>query len=301
MAARAKSVVLLVALALVLPPKAGSDGLGAEGGNQAQARAARIVSVVPAVTEMLFAIGAGPQVVAVSSFDEFPPEVKSLPKVGALLDPDVERILSLRPTLVVSYGSQTDLHRQLERSQVPVFDYRHGGIAAIIETLERLGPAVGREADATRLIGEIRRDLDMVRAAVRGRPRPRTLLIFERDPGALRGIYVSGGRGFLHEMLEIAGGVNVFADIDREAVQPSTETLLARAPEVIIEVRATGLLTAAEASGAERSVWAPLASIPAVRSGRIHFLNGDHLVVPGPRVARATEAFARALHPGAFR
>lgn len=295
MAARAKSVVLLVALLCVLPPEDGSHG------SHAQAPAARIVSVVPAVTEMLFAIGAGPHVVAVSSFDEFPPEVRSLPKVGALLDPDVERILALRPTLVVSYGSQTDLQRQLGRSQVPVFSYRHGGIPAIVETLARLGPAVGRAAEAERLVADIRRDLDRVRAAVRGRPRPRTLLIFERDPGALRGIYVSGGRGFLHEMLEIAGGVNVFADVDREAVQPSTETLLARAPEVIIEVRATGLLTAAEASGAERSVWAPLASIPAVRGGRIHFLNGDHLVVPGPRVARATEAFARALHPDAFR
>ena len=267
----------------------------------AQAPASRIVSIVPAVTEMLFAIGAGPQVVGVSSFDEFPPQVKALPRVGALIDPDVERILALRPDLVVSYGSQTDLQRQLERSGMSVFNYRHGGIPAIFDALARLGPAVGRTADANRLVADIRADLDRVRAAVSGRPRPRTLLIFERDPGALRGVYVSGGRGFLHEMLEIAGGVNVFADVDREAVQPSSETLLARAPEVIIEVRATGLLTAAEASGEERRVWAPLASIPAVRTNRIHFLNGDHLVVPGPRVAQATEAFARALHPDAFR
>ena len=78
----------------------------------------------PAVTEMLFAIGAGPQVVAVSSYDEFPPEVKSLPRVGALLDPDVERILALRPDLVISYGSQTDLQAQLERA-------RHSASSAI--------------------------------------------------------------------------------------------------------------------------------------------------------------------------
>jgi iron complex transport system substrate-binding protein len=293
MAARAKVLVLAIALAC------GATAV-AQVAPHAPAPARRIISIVPAVTEMLFAIGAGPQVVGVSSFDEFPPQVQSLPKVGALLDPDVERILALRPDLVVSYGSQTDLQLQLERSRVPVFSYRHGGIPAIFDALERLGPAVGRTADADRLIAGIRRDLDRVRAAVRGRARPRTLLIFERDPGALRGIYVSGGQGFLHEMLDIAGGINVFADVDREAVQPSSETLLARAPDVIIEVRATGLLTAAEASGEERQVWASLASIPAVRNNRIHFLNGDHLVVPGPRVARATEAFARALHPDAF-
>ena len=88
----------------------------------------------------------------------------------------------------------------------------------------------------------------------------------------LRGLYASGGRGFLHEMLEIAGGANVFADVQREAVQPSQETLLARAPDVIIEVRATGLLTAAGAESEERKAWAALGSIPAVRNGRISVL-----------------------------
>src|SRR6185312_14915703 len=90
--------------------------------------AARIVSLVPALTEMLFAIGAGPQVVAVSSYDEFPPQVKSLPRVGALLDPDMERILALRPDLVLSYGSQTDVQAQLARANIRVFSYRHAGL-----------------------------------------------------------------------------------------------------------------------------------------------------------------------------
>ena len=81
----------------------------------------RIISLIPAVTEMLFAMGAGAQVVAVSSFDHFPPEVDRLPKVGALVDPDLERIISLRPDLVVVYGSQLDLHRQLSRAKIPVY------------------------------------------------------------------------------------------------------------------------------------------------------------------------------------
>jgi iron complex transport system substrate-binding protein len=102
-------------------------------------------------------------------------------------------------------------------------------------------------------------------------------------------------------MLEAAGGTNVFAGIAREAVQPSHETLLTRAPEVIIEVRATGLLSAADAAGGDREAWKTLPSIPAVRNGRVHFLDGDYLLVPGPRVARGVEAFARALHPEAFR
>jgi len=258
------------------------------------------VSVVPAVTEMLFAIGAGPQVVAVSSYDDFPPAVKTLPRVGALLDPDVEGILALRPDLVVSYGSQTELHGQLERARIAVFSYRHAGLAGMFESLATLGTLTGRRPEAERLTRNLRAQLDGVRARVQGRRKPRTLLVFERDPTTLRGLYVSGGRGFLHEMLEIAGGENVFADVQREAVQPSHETLLARAPEVIIEVRATGMLAASGAAN-ERNVWAALASIPAVRGGRVHLLDGDQMVVPGPRVAQGTEALARALHPEVFK
>jgi iron complex transport system substrate-binding protein len=260
----------------------------------------RIVSLVPALTEMLFALGAGAQLVAVSSYDEYPPDVKSLPRVGALLDPDMERILALRPDLVLSYGSQTDTQAQLARANIRVFNYRHAGLAGVFTTLKELGAAVGRAREGERLAGEIRGRLDGIQARVTGRPRPRTLLVFERDPASLRGVYVSGGVGFLHDMLGIAGGVNVFADVARESVQPSVETILARAPEVIIEVRATGLLTAEGVAVATRA-WGTLASLPAVKQGRVYVLNGDHLVVPGPRVVQGTEAFAKALHPDVFK
>lgn len=264
------------------------------------APATRIISLVPALTEMLFAIGAGPQVIAVSSFDEFPPEVKALPKVGALLDPDMERILALRPDLVISYGSQTDLQAQLARAGIRVFSYRHAGLEGVLTTLESLGAAVGRQADGARVARDIRQRLDAIKARVRGRPRPRTLLVFERDAASLRGVYVSGGVGFLHDMLNIAGGVNVFADVAKESVQPSVETILARAPEVIVEVRAAGLLGPADIAQAKRA-WRALASVPAVQRDRIEILVGEHLVVPGPRVVQGTEAIARALHPDAFR
>lgn len=267
---------------------------------QQRASAARIVSLVPALTEMLFAIGAGPQVVAVSSYDAFPPEVNSLPRVGALLDPDMERILALRPDLVISYGSQTDVQAQLARANIRVYSYRHAGLAGIFSTLQELGAAVGRPADGERLARDIRSRLDTIETRVRGRSKPRTLLVFERDPVSLRGVYVSGGVGFLHDMLGIAGGTNVFADVTRESVQPSIETMLARAPDVILEVRATGLLGAADLTQAKR-VWSVLASVPAVKQGRIQILSGEHLVVPGPRVVQGTEAFARALHPDAFK
>ncbi len=143
------------------------------------------------------------------------------------------------------------------------------GSPGMFQTIRALGTATGRTAGAERLARDIQAQLDAVRTRVQGRRRPRTLLVFERDPMTLRGLYVSGGRGFLHEMLEIAGGDNVFADVQREAVQPSQETLLTRAPDVIIEVRATGLLPAAAAVSDERKAWAA-ARIDSRRPHRAH-------------------------------
>ena len=297
MAARTKGLILAALAAFVAIGAGPAPAPQAPAAHPAPQPARRIVSLVPALTEMLFAIGAGPQVVGVSSYDEFPAEVNKLPKVGALLDPDTERILALRPDFVVVYGSQSGQQTQFARAGIRTFVYRHGGINTVLETIRDIGAATGHQAEAARVVHDIQAKLDAIRARVKGRPRPRVLLVFERQPKTLREIYVSGGRGFLHEMLETAGGQNVFADVERESVQPSTETLISRAPEIVLEVRAAGLLEEREVAQ-EQSVWTALSSLPAVRNKRVHFLGGDYLVVPGPRLAQATEAFADAIHGG---
>jgi iron complex transport system substrate-binding protein len=258
----------------------------------------RIISLVPALTQMLFAIGAGPQVVAVSSFDQEPAAVKALPRVGALIDPDVERILSLKPDLVAIYGSQDDLRTQLDRASIAHFDYRHSGLAGITVTIRELGERTGHVREATHLAGDIERHLAALRTKTAGRPKLRTLLVFGRETGGLRNIYASGGRGFLHDLLDIAGGVNVFGDIQAESVQPSAEQILARAPDAILEIRAVGLTT--EGAPLETASWNALASVPAVRQHRVLVLAGSHFVVPGPRVVETAEGMARALHPEVF-
>jgi iron complex transport system substrate-binding protein len=259
----------------------------------------RIVSLVPALTEMLFAFGAGPQVVGVSSFDDYPPPVKALPRVGALLDPDMERILSLRPDLVIIYGSQTEVQAQLARTNIRAYSYRHAGLAGVLSTIRDLGAVAGHTSEADRLARDLQAQLDATKARVAKYPAPRTLLVFERDPGSLRGLFASGGIGFMHDILGFAGGTNVFADVSRESVQPSVETVLARAPDVILEVRPMGVTAASVAQ--ERRAWDALPSLPAVRTERVYIVTDDYLVVPGPRVAQAAEAIARILHPEAFK
>ena len=273
----------------------GSDPLLA--GARLQAKAPqRIVSLVPALTELLFAIGAGPQVVGVSSYDHEPPEVESRAKVGALLDPDTERIIALRPDLVAIYGSQADLRTQLQRAAIPIFDYRHAGLADIFTTTRALGAATGHPGEAADLVRRIEQRIAAVRARTERGPRVRTLLVFGREAGALRNIYVSGGRGFLHDMLIAAGGDNVMADVAQESVQASTELILARAPDAILEIRDRGALPEGRLQ-ALAGDWSRLASVPAVRAGRVHIVSGTGLTVPGPRVAAAIERLATVLHP----
>jgi iron complex transport system substrate-binding protein len=254
----------------------------------------RVISLVPALTEMVFAIGAGDKVVAVSSYDEDPPQVRSLPKVGALIDPDVERIITLRPDLVLLYGSQADLMTQLTRASIPYFEYRHSGLSGVTETIRRLGQRLGHATQANALTTSIESRLSALRQRTAKLEKPRTLLVFGRDSGSLRSIYASGGRGFLHDMLEAAGGVNVLADVQAESVEASTEMILTRAPAVILELHS---MEQPAGESYEIDSWKRLASLPAVRTNRIYVLTGKSLVVPGPSVAEGAERMAAVLHP----
>jgi iron complex transport system substrate-binding protein len=244
---------------------------------------------------MLFAMGAGDRVVGVSSFDRFPPEALQKPRVGGLVDPDLERILSLAPDLVVTYGTQGELIDRLRRSRIDVFDYAHAGLADITATIRTLGARIGVAEAGARLAATIERDLSRIQQRVAGRPRPRTAVIIGRELGGLRGLHASAGVGFLHDMLELAGGADVFADVARQSLQVSIELLLARAPDVILELHPPEGWTP-ERIARERDVWSALPSLPAVRTGRIHILSDHRLIVPGPRVAEGVQLIADALH-----
>jgi iron complex transport system substrate-binding protein len=124
------------------------------------------------------------------------------------------------------------------------------------------------------------------------------LIVMGRESGALRGVYASGGVGFIHDMVEAAGGDNIYANVRQQAVQATSEQILALRPDVILELR-VGTLAPGQLAR-DVAVWNPLSSIPAVRNKRVVILTDERTVVPGPRVAEGTELVARALHPAAF-
>ena len=282
-------LALLLASCAALPRPAG-----------AQQAPQRIISLIPATTEMLFAMGAGGRLVGVGTYDSFPADVAKLPRVGGLIDPDVERIIALKPDLVIVYETQADLKQQLQRAQIPMFSYVHRALPDITRTMRELGERVGAKAGADAEAARIEQQLDAIKQRVAGRPRPKTMLVFGRDPGALRRITASGGYGFLHDMLELAGGDDVLGDIQKQSVDVSTEMVLTRAPEAIIELH-YGEEARIPNLEAERKIWNGLPSVPAVKNSRVYLLDGQEYVVPGPRIVGAVERFARTLHPGAFK
>jgi len=179
-------------------------------------------------------MGAGDRVIAIGTYDKYPPEAQKLPRVGALIDPNVEQILQMRPDLVVVYATQTELTRRLERANIPYYSYSHQGLADIFSTIRSLAMRIGAGRAGEALASRLETQLAATRAKVANRPRPTTLLVMGREPGALRNIYASGGVGFLHDMLGAAGGADVLGDIHRQSVDVSNEMVLARAPQVII-------------------------------------------------------------------
>jgi iron complex transport system substrate-binding protein len=263
-------------------------------------RPERIASLVPAVTEMIYAMGDGARVAAVSNYDHFPAEVARLPRVGGLLDPSVERILAIKSDLVIVYATQKELIERLDRAGIPYYLYQHRALPDIMTTIRAIGARIGSAARADAVASEMERSLADIRARTSGLPHPATLLVFERDPASLRNVYASGGYGFLHDMLEIAGGRNVFAGVKQQAVQASTEMLLTSKPDVIVELLYGDSLKNADIPR-ELRAWDALASVPAVRAHRVSALTGDEFVVPGPRVVEATRKLARTIHPEAFK
>ena len=256
----------------------------------------RVVSLIPAVTEMIFAMGEGAKVIGVSRFDRFPPQVEKIDRVGGLLDPNIEKILSLRPDLVIVYNTQAELKQRLERASIPFYSYEHRGLPDIMQTIRAIGERIGAGAAANRLAATMESQLDEIRRSVAALPRPRTLLVFSREPGSLRHINASGGYGFLHDILVLAGGDDVFGDVKKQSIDVTTEMILVRRPDVIIELRYGETMRSTDVAR-EIHAWDKVPSVPAVRNHRVYILAGDEFVVPGPRVVEAARRFARTLHP----
>ncbi|NQT54504.1 ABC transporter substrate-binding protein [bacterium] len=288
-------VGLLLAYALMPGPPPGAEPGGQPTGDSVPA-ARRVVSMAPSIVESLFAIGAGSRVVGVGTWCFHPPEAKALPRVGGEADPSFERLLVLQPDLVIAQGRAEKLHGFCVAHGIRILHVNMDSIPTLYAGLRMIGRAVGMPAEADRVAARIRTDLAAVARRVAGRPRPTVFLCMGHRAGSLRGLASTSGRTFLSNVLDVAGGENIFADLQQDYPPISKEALDQRAPQAILDLHPGEELSAAQ----RRQLlddWQALPSLPAVAAGRVRILTDDHLLLPGPRVARSAARIAEALHP----
>jgi iron complex transport system substrate-binding protein len=252
-------------------------------------RAARIVSLAPSITETVFVLGDGERLVGVTDYCDYPPEARGKPRVGGISTPSFEAILALRPDLVLA-TSESNYAEHVERLSslgLPVYVIRPIDFETVLESIERIGGVLGREALARARVDSMRRDADAIGRAVAGAPRPRVLYVVWPNP-----LIAPGRATLITELLQRAGGESVTGAEPLAYPRLSLETVVERRPDRIIVGR--------HGQGSAEDLlrgWERLTAIAAVREGRVYAVDGDVVHRPGPRMIEALRALARVIHP----
>ncbi len=248
---------------------------------------ARIVSLNPTTTDLLFAIGAGPRMVGRTEWDKWSDSVRAVPDLGPGLRPNVEAVLAKRPDLVVLYASadNADAARQLRSAGVSVVALKVDRLADFRRATLLLGEATGESARAREVVDSVTGTLERVREATRQLPHPGVFWHIWDAP------IITIGRGsYMNDLVEIAGGRNVYGDVAAASPTVSIEDVIHRDPEVII----AGPVGAAHMRAS--TIWR---SVDAVRRGRIVVVDTMLVGRPGARLGEAAVSIARLLHPDA--
>ncbi|MGI9145406.1 MAG: ABC transporter substrate-binding protein, partial [Chloroflexota bacterium] len=257
----------------------------------------RIISLNPGLTEITFALGKGNRLVAVDTYSDYPPEAKSIqPRLTTYPSPSSETIIGLKPDLVLSLAERDEDLLPIRRQGIPVLKLLPRDFEATVQTISRLGRLYGA-ADAAAAIGsDMLARRDVVTGAVADAPRPR--VYEELDASEPDKPFVAGPNGFYGQLVDLAGGTNVFGDLPGDVAQVSAESVVERDPEVIILTDAdlpfnpqTPELVSA------RPGWDGIA---AVQSGAIYAVPGTLYSTPGPRLIEGLEHLASLLHPDRF-
>jgi iron complex transport system substrate-binding protein len=251
----------------------------------------RIVALAPNLSETLFALGLGDRVVGVGDYSTWPPEAAQKPRLGGLFNANLERIVALNPDLAVLLPSEKDLAAKL----------RPLGIDAVLvpnETLADIERSFTVVAERCGVPEAGRRLAEEWRAGLAPKPlpnRPRVLISAGRPEGRLADLLVAGPDTFYQELLDRMGAVNVFGDAPVRYPKVSLEEVVARAPDVIVELRAEPV---SPEVGRQLVIdWDQLGNLPAVRARRIRVIADDYTVIPGPRLPRLYAELRAALAP----
>jgi iron complex transport system substrate-binding protein len=259
----------------------------------------RIITIGPNAAEVVCALGACDRIVAVDKFCVFPAELRDRPRIGGLFDPDVEKIVTLKPDLLVLRGRDETIEQLARDRGFRLHFDKTDTIEGIESSICDIGRLLGRDATANKLIHEFQERVDAIRSRVADRTRPRVLVTLSRQPDRLANLLTAGKGTFTDEMISIAGGENIFGDHDMAYPQTNAESVIARRPDVIIEMMPE-LELVPENEAMIRDQWESLGSIPALENDRLHIITDENCQIPSPRYVHVIEKVSRLLHPEAW-
>lgn len=254
-----------------------------------------IVSLAPNLTETVFALGEGDRIIGVSEFDDYPPEVAALPKLGGYLDPDLEQLSLLAPAMILVPGQHEQVTTFGKMNSIPVMNIHMDNLETIRAGIDTIGAALGVPERAAALRDGIDADLEALREALKPYPRKKVLIVLGRERGNLSNIQTVGGTSFISEMVAAAGGDNIYGDSTQPYLEASRETILMDAPDAILEIQAGKTMTTNQTQQLYND-WRFLDTVPAVKNGAIYFVTESHAMRPGPRIAEVAKIIARKLY-----
>ena len=247
----------------------------------------RLICLVPSVTDSVFALGAGSDVVAISDYTKYPAAALSKPSVGNPLQPSLEVLLSFHPDLVLGIQTSSPIASllQIERLGIPVYLVNPRGLDGLLRSVTNLGIALNREKDAMALVASLQHRIAAVRTQTAGLPRPSVFMPIWYDP-----VTTIGKHAFITEIIAAAGGRSITDDLTPEWPQISLEAVIARAPEALLLTRGgkTTLDVLKDKPG-----WA---AIPAIQHRRVFYAD-DRIELASPVAIDALEDLARQFHP----
>jgi iron complex transport system substrate-binding protein len=250
----------------------------------------RIIPLAPNLTEILYALGLGDRVVGVTTFSTYPEEARTKPHVGSYIHPNLEKILSLSPELVIGTmdGNSRFIVDLLEQAGIKVFLVNPRDVAQTLDTIELLGRVCGAPEEGEEIASSLKRRVDRVRERVGDSKEKRVFLQINIRP------IMTVTRNTIHnDIIRLSGGINIFQDEPITYPRINIEDVISRSPEVII-------ISSMERGGPyeeTRKEWMKWGFLPAVKEGRVHLIDSDIIDRPSPRIVEGLEQIARLIHP----
>ncbi|MBN2327877.1 MAG: ABC transporter substrate-binding protein [Candidatus Omnitrophica bacterium] len=260
----------------------------------------RIICSAPNIVECVYALGEEKRIVGVSDFVDYPTEALQIERIGGFIDPDFEKMLSLRPDLIILQGRMQKHEEFCVDKKIPYLRADMDSMNTIFDGIRAIGAVLGCEKKADQLVREKMKTLNEIRRkSSRIQTKPTVFLCLGRRAHSLTGVFTVHPSSFVNELLEIAGGENIFNDVQGRYPQISKESLLKRNPDVIIEFH-PGEDMPPDSFPSLISDWNIMPTLAAVASKRIYIVTNDYLLVPGPRITQTAQTLFDILHDDAY-